>query len=138
MRILLAFFLIWAVAATATAEREETSCEICGGTVYQTPQSYISGNTKYIYIDKPPYKPYCLRCQRDINNGKIDPTGENLVGQPVFNETSDYNVSSRGALIEARRGRAAEAEFLAKALQDLEDTGWAPIIERRLATLRAQ
>ncbi len=77
------------------------------------------------------------RVQR-FYHGKIDPTVHNLAGQSVFNESADYTVSSRGALIEARRGRAAEAEFLAKALQDLEDTGWAPIIERRLATLRAQ
>ena len=69
---------------------------------------------------------------------KIDPTVQNVAGQAVFNDSSDLLVPLRGALIEARRDRAAEAEFLAKALQDLEDTGWAPIIERRLATLRAQ
>ncbi len=53
-------------------EREVTACEICGGDVYQTPQTYVSGRTKYIYIDTPPHKPYCTRCQRDVNNGKID------------------------------------------------------------------
>ncbi|MCH9044609.1 MAG: hypothetical protein IIA40_00720 [SAR324 cluster bacterium] len=77
------------------------------------------------------------RVQR-FYHGKIDPTVQNIAGQAVFNDSSDLLVPSRGALIEARRDRAAEAEFLAKALQDLEDTGWAPIIERRLATLRAQ
>ena len=41
--------------------------------MYQTPKKYVSGNTQYIYMDEPPYKPYCTRCQRDINNGKVDP-----------------------------------------------------------------
>ena len=68
----LAVVLLCVTAAWA-GEREITACEICGGDVYQTPKEYVSGNTKYIYMYDPPHKPYCTRCQRDINNGEIDP-----------------------------------------------------------------
>jgi hypothetical protein len=87
--------LLVLAASVLAQEREVTECEICGGTVYQTPKSYISGNTKYIYVDDPPHVRYCNRCQRDINTGKIDPDhppalgprddeemGENPYGNP--------------------------------------------------------
>ncbi|MHC4548637.1 MAG: hypothetical protein ACYTEZ_07650 [Planctomycetota bacterium] len=66
--------LVWA------QDREVTACEICGGDVYQTPKSYVSGRTKYIYVDTPPHKPYCTRCQRDVNTGKLDPNDPPVLG----------------------------------------------------------
>lgn len=72
--------LLVLAAAVLAQEREVTGCEICGGEVYQTPKAYVSGNTKYIYIDEPPYKRYCTRCQRDINNGEIDPAAPPALG----------------------------------------------------------
>jgi hypothetical protein len=71
MRIVCSLLVLAGVAWAQ--DREITACEICGGDVYQTPKTYVSGRTKYIYIDEPPHKRYCTRCQRDINNGKIDP-----------------------------------------------------------------
>jgi hypothetical protein len=61
-------------------EREITACEICGGDVYQTPKTYKSNRTKYIYMYDPPHKKYCTRCQRDINNGTIDPNNPGAWG----------------------------------------------------------
>jgi len=71
MRIVLSL-LVLATFAWAQ-DREVTACEICGGDVYQTPKSYKSNRTEYIYVFGPPHKPYCTRCQRDVTNGKIDP-----------------------------------------------------------------
>lgn len=67
------FGLLLLATLALAGEREITSCEICGGSVYQTPKEYVSGDTRYVYIDEPPHKRYCVRCQRDINNGEIDP-----------------------------------------------------------------
>jgi len=77
MRIATALVVLLAVAAPALAEeRETTSCEICGGTVYQPPKEILTGNVRHIYIDigTPEHRRYCTRCQRDINNGVIDPS----------------------------------------------------------------
>lgn len=71
MRIVLSLLVLAAVAWAQ--DREITACEICDGDVYQTPKTYKSNRTEYIYMYDPPHKKYCTRCQRDINNGKIDP-----------------------------------------------------------------
>ena len=71
MRIVLSLFVLATLAWAQ--DREITACEICGGDVYQTPKSYKSNRTKYVYLFDQPHKPYCTRCQRDVNNGKIDP-----------------------------------------------------------------
>lgn len=74
MRIVLSLLVLLALATSAWAQdREITACEVCGGDVYQTPKSYKSNRTEYIYVFDQPHKKYCTRCQRDINNGKIDP-----------------------------------------------------------------
>jgi hypothetical protein len=74
MRMVFSLFCLLALATFARAqEREVTPCEICGGDVYQTPKRYKSNHTEYIYVFDQPHKKYCTRCQRDINNGKIDP-----------------------------------------------------------------
>jgi len=74
MRVLLALLFACCLGpALAGPEREITACEICGGDVYQTPKTYKSNRTKYVYLYDPPHKPYCTRCQRDVNNGEIDP-----------------------------------------------------------------
>lgn len=77
MRVATALVVLVAVATPASGEdREVTSCEICGGTVYQHPKEIVSGNVRrvYIYIGQPEERRYCARCQRDINNGAIDPS----------------------------------------------------------------
>jgi hypothetical protein len=74
MRIVLSLLVLLALATSARAQdREITACEVCGGDVYQTPKKYKSNRTEYIYLFDQPHKKYCTRCQRDINNGKIDP-----------------------------------------------------------------
>jgi len=99
MRIILSIALL-AAAALAAPEREITDCEICGGTVYQTPKTYVSGRTKYIYIDEPPHKPYCTRCQRDVNNGKIDPNDPPLLSprddEPAEEKDNPYARNTDG------------------------------------------
>ena len=78
MRIVLSL-LVLATLAWAQ-DRKVTACEICGGDVYQTPKSYKSNRTKYVYVFDQPHKPYCTRCQRDVNNGKIDPDNPGAFG----------------------------------------------------------
>lgn len=92
MRTLALILVLAAPALAGDAEdiHEVTACEICGGNVYQTPKSYVSGNTKYVYIDEPPHKPYCTRCQRDINNGKIDPANPPALA-PRDDEEAEYH-----------------------------------------------
>jgi hypothetical protein len=66
--------ILCALAPFAGAQDDEGSeCEICGAFVPMPHQSYVSGNTKYVYINKRKPRRYCTPCQRDINNGKIDP-----------------------------------------------------------------
>jgi len=72
--LLVLFVCAFAPFAGAQDDEPEGSvCEICGAFVPMPHQTYVSGNTKYIYIDKRKPRRYCELCQRDINNGKIDP-----------------------------------------------------------------
>ena len=111
MRIALMLFL-WSAVAWA-GEREITDCEICGGTVYQTPKKMVVGNTKYVWIGDPPHKKYCGRCQGDINNGKIDPNDPPLLmsrddeeREPVHNPYSrDIEVEIDDQVMEKRTRR---------------------------------
>ena len=48
MRI--AGILVALALCAAAQEREITDCEICGGTVYQTPKTYVSGGVKTVWI----------------------------------------------------------------------------------------
>jgi len=98
MRVLGLFLVALALAPLARAEeREVTDCEICGGKVYQTPKKYRTGNTEYIYIDEPPYKPYCIRCQRDVNQGKIDPSNPPAIGPRDDEEMGDNPYGNKWA-----------------------------------------
>ena len=89
--LMVLLLLVPGLASEAEDVHEVTDCEICGGSVYQTPKSYVSGNTKYVYIDQPPHKRYCTRCQRDINNGTIDPDNPPALAPRDDEETESDN-----------------------------------------------
>jgi hypothetical protein len=71
--LILAVCALVPFAGAQEDEPEGSECEICGAFVPMPHQSYLSGNTKYVYIDKRKARRYCNLCRRDINNGKIDP-----------------------------------------------------------------
>jgi len=80
MRLASLCLLLFATTALAQ-DREVTACESCGAEVYQTPKSYKSGNTKYIYMYDPPHKSLCTACQREANNEGLEP-GEAVAENP--------------------------------------------------------
>jgi hypothetical protein len=45
-------------------------------------------------------------------------------------------VSTRAQLVRERRGRQAKRELLQQALDDFADTGWEPLVRRKLDRLR--
>ena len=104
--------VIACVALASAQEREETACEICGGTVLQTPKKFTTGNTRYVWIGEPPHKKYCNRCQRDINNGKIDPSDPpTLLSRDDEEQEAAENPYSREVVVEKpKRKQSAEAE----------------------------
>jgi len=110
MRILGAILIL--AAGVLAQERQTTECEICGGTVYQTPKTYVSGDVKYIYMYDRDYKKYCTRCQRDVNNGKIDPSAPPGLGprDDEENEVSDNPYSRHADRVEPRKKHATAEE----------------------------
>ncbi len=90
LKILSAVLLALCVTTVARGDDEGGSdCQICGAWIPTPRQEWRTGNTRYVYIGKRRLKTYCPPCQRDINNGKIDPSDPPLLGPRDSDEAID-------------------------------------------------
>jgi hypothetical protein len=87
-------------------------CEICGAHIRAPRREYVSGDTRYVWLNDPPKtQQYCVPCQRDIRSGKIDPDDPPLLSPRTAEEYDEENPSENPYAPKARpdKGKKKDA-----------------------------